>query len=172
MDTAILKALYLQQPLSSVIYLPDFIQGQEIQWPKIHRLNNNPQLAEVMKWVPLLFSFKERIAVFRNSLPRIHEGSSVLLKIHRANLIGDTYTEFRSMINSNYQFQQRFQVCSINVIKSRLSSLIKRTIKRVELMVEVFPVNIWLYCYVSSFLKNQAYFWKQRIMNGIQRMLI
>lgn len=142
MDTAVLKALYLLQPLSSVICLPDFIQNQEIQWPKIHRLKNNPQLAEVMKWVPMLFSFKERIAVFRNSLPSIHEGSSVLLKIHRTNLIGDTYTEFRSMINSNYQFQQRFQVGLMHVIKSRLSSLIKRIIRRVELMVGVFPVNI------------------------------
>ena len=83
-----------------------------VRWPHLKGLKNAyyPLVKEAMNWIPLLFSFKQRVKTYYNSLPQIQDSSSVLLKIHRDTLVEDTYTYFRSMIHSNYQFQQRFHV--------------------------------------------------------------
>lgn len=112
-----MKALYLIQSFQSILHLPDLIQNQMIKWPKLKSLKfNYNALVEAMNWIPLLFSFKKRVKAFRSSLPSLQEGESVLIEVHRDNIIEDTYNVFRSMINSKFQFHQRFHVTSIFIL--------------------------------------------------------
>ena len=108
--TAIVKSLYLVQPCLSVLSLPQLIQDNHIRWPTMPTISSNHELSIYMNWVPLLFSFKDRVQTFRFSLPSISLSTPMLMDIHRNNLVEDTYNVFRSMIKSPQEFQKRFDV--------------------------------------------------------------
>ena len=69
------------------------------------------QLLHVIAWAPLLFSFQQRVNLFRSSRPALTTSQgSVEIKVRRSRLVEDTEVLFRSMWNMRSQFSQRFFV--------------------------------------------------------------
>lgn len=70
------------------------------------------QLLHVIAWAPLLFSFQQRVNLFRSSRPALTTSQgSVEIKVRRSRLVEDTEILFRSMLSMRSQFNQRFFVC-------------------------------------------------------------